>query len=216
MSVCAAHSNRSFNLSTGWVNTWNDAGIHLIQYKEITALFLKNSTRVRSARAHSQQCTTTAGNMDTRVWGVVWLNLDGEFWRCSIFTALWMMCIAVNSKWCFWSKLVQTAFFGVKCMSAQSIRWILKLLLQIALKWCVLQLASEWCTLSDECGWVAGWWSLGRLTQFEWFLLAWLYCFLQRCVLRLTVIYKKLCSANRTAVKWGVLYLSSNDYQIYG
>ena len=184
--------------------------ILIVHFKAIAAFIYINGTRVRSARAHSQQCTTAAVkcghsrvNYDTvcsRWWILKAFDFDLHFeW-----------CVQLNhfKRW-FWWKLVQTTFseWGVCWLTL--INNISRLFQQIALRWCVLRLTSDWWKLLDESGWVAQWLCVVKLTQIKWSQILWMNCVLRVISFAAHSNWWNQGGANMPAVNWDVLHLTS-------
>ena len=171
----------------------------LSHFKAIFSRIWMNITRVRSARDHSQQCTTAevkyghsrvrCGTADSRWWNFMSIEFNCTC-NDAYYGSLQVIILMKASRNCI---------FGVRCMPVHSNHELSKLPLQIALKWCVWQLTSDWYNLLDECCWVAGWWCVVKLTRNKCSQSA---CVLDWCVLRLTQIYKiNVCKWNCSEMK---------------
>ena len=152
---------------------------------------------MRSARAHSQQCTTAA---------VIQWTLESKVWFSSLSMAnfgdvqSWLH-IEWYVKRLTWNDDFDGSYyrlhFGVRSTSDDSNKKTPMLLLKIALKWWALWLTSEWWKV---CGWVARCWCIVKLTRKKWSQITWLYRVLETCLLRLTPIFK--LNAVRTYLQW--------------
>ena len=148
--------------------------IRRINSKGTPERIYKTSNRVKSDRAHSQQGTTASGK-----YGQSRVRCATAHSRCWSFTTLFIYW-AVNKVYygSLWMIILMKASpnctFGVRHLSAQSNQGISNLLIQLALKWCVLQLTSNWWTLFGEGGWAARYWCVVKLTQIKKSLLAWI------------------------------------------
>ena len=144
-----------------------------------------NSTRARSARPHSQQNTAAAGKYE-------YLRV-----RCRTAHSLWWTLTTFNFYGAMNWRVIgfslnddfNQSYYKMHFCSEVYVGSLYSTILKIVTKNCteMMRIAAHF-QLLDKNGRMR-WWCMVTLTQFQWLLLAWMYCAWECCVLRLTPIY---------------------------